>query len=197
MRLEARQEAHSKARPVVLVIDETVLRLFPPLHASWSKRGSQSHVGVIGQNARRVIFGAINIRTGHRIIRIASSQKQHEFQEFLRDLRCRYRERPLCLLLDAHGSHTAPATVAVAKDLGIRLLWLPKQSPELNAMDHLWRHLKRRIATNRQYGSIDEEAEAARAWVMSLPATTALRLVGITSKNYWLRRFSQNFLGHT
>jgi transposase len=197
MRLEARLTADREARPIVLMVDETLLRLFPPLRASWAKRGTQSHVEITGQNARRVLFGAINIRTGHRVIRITSSQKQSEFHEFLHQLRHAYCGRTLCLLLDAHGSHTASGTVGLARQLGIRLLWLPKQSPELNAMDHVWRHLKQRIAANRQYGSIDEEAEIAREWVLGLTATAALRIAGIKSKNYWLCRFSQNFRGRT
>lgn len=175
------------------MIDETLLRLFPPLRAQWAERGSQAHVAISGQNARRVLLGALNIRTAHRIVAIASSQKQQVFQDFLRQLRRSYRSRPVCLLLDKHGSHRAPATVRLAAELGIKLLWLPVQSPELNAMDHLWRHLKEKIAANRQYESIDELAQTARAWVMMLTAAMALRLAGIKSKNYWLKRFSQNF----
>jgi transposase len=186
-----------RADTIVLMVDETILRLFPPLRAAWAKRGAQARVEITGQNDRRVLFGAINLLTGHRIIMIARTQHQQEFQRFLRHLRCAYRGRPVCLLLDKHRSHTAPATVQLARQLGIRLLWLPTQSPELNAMDQLWRHLKQRIAANRQYETIDELASIARAWMLSLTTTVALRFAGIKSKNFWLRRFLQNFCGNT
>ena len=41
-------------------------------------------------------------------------------------------------------------SLALAAELNIRLLWLPRQCSELNAMDHLWRHLKADLAANRQ-----------------------------------------------
>src|SRR5437879_5673000 len=53
-------------RSVVLAQDETDLLLFPPLRAAWSKRGEVARVWLTGRNARRVIFGAINLRTGAR-----------------------------------------------------------------------------------------------------------------------------------
>jgi transposase len=82
----------------------------------------------------------------------------------------------------------------LADHLGIRLLWLPTQSPELNAMDQLWRHLKQKVAANRQYQTVEEHASLARTWMLTLTTTVAMRLGGIRSKNYWLKRFSQNFL---
>ena len=54
-------------RSVVLAQDETDLLLFPPLCAAWSKRGEDAKVWLSGRNARRVIFGAMNLRTGTRL----------------------------------------------------------------------------------------------------------------------------------
>ena len=47
----------------------------------------------------------------------------------------------------------------MAAQLDIVFLWLPKQWPELNAMDQLWRSLKHEVAANRQATSIDELAQ--------------------------------------
>lgn len=184
-------------KAVVLAVDETILRLFPPLRAAWSKQGTQAEVEITGNNARRVLFGAINIRTGHRSVMAGHSMRQEEFQRYLRDLRRRYRDLPLYLLLDKHGAHKAPKSVRLARQLNIRLVWLPTQSPELNAMDHLWRALKAKIAANRQYDTVDDLAAIAAQWIQSLTALAALRLAGLHSKNNWLRRFSQNFCGPT
>jgi DDE superfamily endonuclease len=75
----------------------------------------------------------------------------------------------------------------LAMELGIELVWLPKQWPELNAMDHLWRELKRLIAANRQAASIDELAGEAVDWVLGLRPREALRKAGILSPSFWLR----------
>jgi transposase len=144
-------------------------------------------VPVTGRNDRRVLFGAVNVETGHRVLRRAKSMRQVEVHAFLRELRSRYRAaRRIWLVLDQHGSHGSPATRKLAASLGIELLFLPKQWPELNPMDHLWKEVKRDVVANRQYATIDEEAEAAENWLLWLSPTEARRKVGMLSKNFWL-----------
>jgi hypothetical protein len=81
----------------------------------------------------------------------------------------------------------------LAAALGIRFLWLPKQAPELNAMDQLWRELKRLIAANRQAASADALASNAAGWVLGLTPQQARRKAGMTSPHFWLRNLVQDF----
>ena len=53
---------------VLLFVDATILRLFLPLRFAWAFRGEQGEVKISGRNAKRVLFGAINPRTGHRLV---------------------------------------------------------------------------------------------------------------------------------
>jgi transposase len=174
---------------VVLFQDETILRWFPPLRHAWALRGQQAVVPITGNNAKRVLFGAINPRTGHRLVLRRVRQRQEDFQAFLRYLRQHYPGRPIWLLLDRAPSHEAGRSQALAARSGVVLVWLPKQCSELNAMDHLWRELKRLIAANRQYHSIDEEAERSEQWVLDLTARQALRKAGVLSGDFWLADF--------
>jgi len=66
------------------------------------------------------------------------------------------------------------------------LLWLPTQCPELNPVDHLWRELKRLVAANRQFRTIDEEARYAMRWFLGLTERQALRKAGILAPGFWL-----------
>jgi transposase len=172
---------------VVLVLDETLLRQFPPLRAAWALRGEQAQVPITGENARRVLFGAINPRTGHRVVLQRPSMRQEDFQAFLRLLRARYPGRPLYLLLDQASCHTAAKSEALAARLDIHLLLLPKQWSELNSMDHLWRALKQYISANRQYPSVDAQAQHAEDWVLGLSDQQALRKAGVLGRHFWLR----------
>jgi transposase len=172
---------------VVLFVDETILRLFPPLRAKWAYRGEQPVVRVTGGNAKRVLFGAINPRTGHRVVMRGASMRQGEFQAFLRLLRRRYGGRPLWLVLDEAGCHTAARTRALAAALGVGLIWLPRQCPELNAMDHLWRPAKQNISANRQYRTVDEQADYAQRYVLGLTPRQALRKAGVLSARFWMK----------
>jgi hypothetical protein len=173
-------------RGVVLFIDATILRLFPPLRCAWAFRGQQADVRITGRNAKRVLFGAINPRTGHRLVISRPAMRQEDFQAFLRHLRARYGGRPLWLLLDRAPCHEAHTSQMLGGRLGIGLLWLPTQSPELNPVDHLWRELKRLIAANRQFRTIDAEASFAGHWFLGLTARQALRKAGILARDFWL-----------
>lgn len=172
---------------VLLFADATILRWFPPLRYTWAFRGEQAHVRITGENAKRVLFAALNPRTGRRLILRRFRQRQDDFQEFLRYLRRRYGGRPLWLLLDKASCHQAAASQRLAARLQMTLLWLPKQCPELNPQDHLWKELKRLIVANRQYQSLDQEACQAERWLLGLSPGTALRKAGILSGDFWLK----------
>ena len=174
---------------VLLFQDEIILRLFPVLRRAWSLRGEQAKVGITGRNAKRVLFGAINLRTGHRIVMQYSGLNQQGFQAFLRLLRRFYPGRPICLLLYEATAHTAPKSQSLAEALSITLIWLPKQCPELNAMDHLWKELKADISANYQYQSIEQHADVAKEYTLILTKKQALKRAGILSKNFWLKAF--------
>jgi hypothetical protein len=78
-------------RSVLLAEDETDLLLFPPLRANWSLRGEPHRVLLSGWNARRVVFGATNLRNGRRLFLVRRRQKQEDFQAFLTLLHQHYR----------------------------------------------------------------------------------------------------------
>lgn len=177
------------AGAVLLFEDETIVRLFPGLRRAWSLKGEQAAVGISGRNAKRVLFGIINMRTGHRVVLQYPNMCQASFQTFLQQLRRHYRHRPIWMILDKAGSHTTAKSQAKAKSLNMKLIWLPKQCAELNAMDHLWRQLKRDVSSNHQYGSIEEHAQTARAYIVKLTKHEALKKAGILSKNFWLKSF--------
>jgi transposase len=173
---------------VMLFTDWTLLRLFPPLRAAWSRVGEQARVPVTGRNAKRVLFGAINVQTGHRVVLGRKRAGGADARVFLAELRQRYRKAPtIWLLLDRAPAHTDAKTLRLAVELGIELMWLPKQWPELNAMDQLWKELKRLLAANRQAVNIDELAEKAADWGLQLRPREALRKAGILSPTFWLR----------
>jgi transposase len=179
---------------VLLFADATRLRLLPPLRAAWARVGEQAVVPITGRNAKRTLFGAINPRTGHRIVLRWPSETGPGARAFLAESRRRYRVAPtIWLLLDQGPAHTAVPTRRLAAKLGIELVWLPRQWPELNAMDQLWRELKRLVAANRQAANIEELTQQAENWVLGLRPQQALRKAGILSPRFWLKRLLQSF----
>lgn len=187
-----RRIRHCPLETVVLAEDETDVLLFPPLRAAWAERGRQAKVRISGRNARRVIFGAINLRTGRQVLEIHQRQRAQNFCSFLRELRRHYRARPLVLLLDEDASHTAHASQKIAADLDIRLLWLPKRCPELNPMDHVWRSVKRDVCANHQDTNVDMTAARVLRYLRRLTPRSALVKAGTRSARFWLHRALSN-----
>jgi transposase len=173
----------------LLMEDETILRLFPVLRRAWSMRGEQAQVPITGRNAKLVLFGTINLRSGHRVVVRGNDMGQAYFHALLREVRHRYRRRPVWMLLDKAKCHTAEISQSLAAALDIHFEWLPKQCSELNSMDQLWKELKKNISANYQYTSIDEHADYAEQWLLSLSNKEALRKAGVLSKNFWLKSF--------
>src|SRR6478609_5491607 len=85
-------------RSVVLAQDETDLLLFPPLRAKWAQRGEPAKVWLTGRNARRVIFGAMNLLTGTRVLLPRLKGWSADFQAFLDEVRWHYRGWHVALL---------------------------------------------------------------------------------------------------
>jgi DDE superfamily endonuclease len=137
----------------------------------------------------------LGVGNGRRLLLRRARACAADFQAFLRHLRQRhYRAgQPLWLLLDRASCHVAASSLALAAELDITLLWLPRQCSELNAMDHLWRHLKADLAANRQRPDIDALAEQAEAWTLALSPQQSLRKAGLLSKGCWLKNVRTNF----
>ncbi len=171
----------------MLAQDETDLLLFPPLRSCWTPVGQPKEVVLCGRNARRVVFGAMNLRTGSRFFLTRERQRAVDFQAFLRVLHHHYRGWQVALLLDEDPSHTAKGSVELADWFDVELLWLPKRYPELNPMDTLWGQAKDAICADKQYASLDEQVDRFVSRLESLSAWDALDTAGVRSDDFWLR----------
>ena len=172
-------------RSAVLAQDETDLLLFPPLRAGWSRRGEVARVWLSGRNARRVVFGAMNLRTGTWLFVPRERGRSADFQAFLEEVRWRYRGWHVAMLLDEDPCHTAQASLGAAE--GMTLLWLPKRAPKLNPMDTLWGQGKDVISANKQYGTIEEQVDRFLNHLRAMANREALHTAGVLAKGFWLK----------
>lgn len=140
------------------------------------------------RNDKRVLFGTINVRNGHRILTPYGNMRQESFQDFMRVVRRCYRGKAVWTLPDSSTAHRALKSRQLAEALHIKLVWLPKQCPELNAMHHRWQQAKADISSNHQYVDIDQRVAFAMKYRLQLTRIRALRRAGILSKNAWLKR---------
>src|SRR5262249_36659843 len=147
--------------------------------------GDVARVVLSGRNARRVIFGAMNLGTGARLFVPRQKGRSADFQAFLEEVRWHYRGWHVALLLDEDPCHTAQASRRAAA--GITLLWLPHRAPKLNPMDTLWGQGKEVISANKQYRTIQEQVERFLDHLLGMSNREALHTAGVLSKKFWLR----------
>jgi transposase len=168
--------------------DETDLLLFPPLRAGWFQRGKPATVPISGQNAKRTVFGTIDIGTGRRVLTARAGACAVDFQATLRLIRRKYRKQKVALLLDRASRHTAEESERLAAELDIELIWLPPRCTNINPMDRLWRWGKGKTCANKQHTSIDYQVEFYIEYLLGLSPQEALRKAGILSGRFWLFR---------
>lgn len=171
----------------VWVGDETAVREFPPLRASWSKRGEQATVLISGRNARRVVHGALEARSGELVRVVRERHRADDSLAFLAALGAVRPGVPKLLLWDNAPPHQPHRVRDAARAVGITVAFLPFRAPELNPCEDLWRGLKAEVAANRAYPTVDELAERAVAWLDGLTPDDRLRRCGLRSSKFdWL-----------
>ena len=177
-----------RKRTVILFLDETILTETPPLRKGWAHIGKQALVPIAGNRSKRIMYGALNIKTGNLILHDSLKWNQYEFQPFLTMIRQAWRGWNIVLFLDHGTPHKAPGTLKFAKNLGIKFRWLPKACPKLNPMDHLWRHIKNDVLPNEAI-SIENTVKIAYDYLQSLSHKDVLRKAGALSDKFWFREY--------
>jgi transposase len=174
-----------RPRAVILFCDEVIITQTPPLRAAWSKIGEALAVPITGNRDKRVLYGTLSLQ-GAVELYYAKEWDQDHFQAYLRQIRRRWRGWRIVLFLDRGSPHTAGASRQLAHSLGIALRWLPTACPELNPVDHLWRHVKAFVA-NEACPKVAETVERAASYVLKLTPQERLCKAGILSPNFWLK----------
>jgi hypothetical protein len=177
-----------RRRTVLLMLDETIVTETPPLYCCYGPIGEQVCVPITGNRSKRFLHGAINVRTGDVTLLITEQWIKETHQTFLSMVRSHWRGWNIVLFEDRASQHTAPESRVWAAELGIEVRLLPVATPELNAMDHLWRHTKREALADRETVTIDGSALDACRYILDLSPQERLRKAGVLSGNFWLTK---------
>jgi transposase len=152
----------------VLYLDECEVQLLPLVRAMWM-RGERVRIPTPGQNAKRVVFGALNARTGRLQHQVSARTRAVDFVAFLEQLLVAYPHGEVVLILDNVVTHQAKLVgqwLADPAHARVRMVWLPKYSAhEHNPIEQVWGQMKTAVAANRLHGSIEMLAESASRYL--------------------------------
>ncbi len=154
----------------------------------WAPIGQQAKVPILGQHRdKRILTGVLNIQTGSYFQYSSEAYTQATFHMILKLLRRHWRGWQIVMFVDKISAQWAHSSRRLAKDLGIQLRWLPKACPELNPLDHLWRHLKREILANEPLPDLATTLKHACSYLNDLLPHERLRKAGVLSHCFWLQ----------
>jgi transposase len=170
------------------MLDETIICETPPLYSCYGRIGQQVCVPISGNRDKRILHGAINIYSGDVVLLITNEWVQETHQFFLSMIRLHWRGWNIVLFEDRGTPHRAEESLYFARHLGIEIRFLPKATPELNAMDQLWRHVKGRALADQPTLSIEESANYACHYILDMSRHERLRKAGVLSGDFWLTK---------
>jgi transposase len=169
------------------MLDETIITETPPLYSAYGWPGEPIRVPISGNRRKRILHGVINIVTGDVVMLITEEWDQDTHIYFLEMIRSHWRGWNIVLFEDRGTPHKAAASLEQASKLKIEIRFLPRATPELNAMDHLWRQVKKRGLGNRPTQSIDQSADQACQYIYALTPRERLQNAGVFSGRFWLQ----------
>lgn len=170
------------------MLDEMIVTETPPLYSCYGRAGQPVWVPISGNRRKRILHSAINIYTGDLAMLITTDWVQETHQAFLHQIKAHWPGWNILVFEDQGSPHTATESLATAARLGIEVRFLPRATPELNAMDHLWRWVKGRGLANRPTHSIDESADQACRYLFDLTSHERLKKAGVLSGHFWLTK---------
>jgi transposase len=178
----------TREHTVIVMLDEMIVTETPPLYSCYGRCGQSVRVPITGNRRKRILHGAVNIHTGDLMMLITDEWVQETHQLFLHMINAHWCGWNLVVFEDRGSPHTADESLVTAARLGIEVRFLPRATPELNAMDHLWRWVKGRGLANRPTCSIDESADQACRYLFNMTAQERLTKAGVLSGRFWLTK---------
>jgi hypothetical protein len=164
----AERKAEASSEQILLLGDSAEVSLFPTITRCWARIGQQRVILTPGvRAAKRWNWGAVNPVTGQTVSVIHHRRNNVGFRRLLATISRAYDlpahpERKVILFVDNDMAHKAKAVRRLLEkhENRIQLEWLPSYSPELNAQEDVWQHMRRRVTHNHYFEHMDALLEA-------------------------------------
>jgi len=145
----ARTILSSGPKTKVWLQDETKFRTLPPLRQMWMKKGQQVRIPTPEVNDKFYSYGAINLANGDWFDIFFDNANSDATIAYLQEFLKADPDASHILIWDQARYHTSQKVQRwLMKQDRLSILLLPKYSPELNPVEHIWRVVKQRVAAN-------------------------------------------------
>ena len=150
--------------------DEVDIHLNPKIGPDWMNRGKQKYVVTPGQNQKRYLAGALDVRTG--LLLWCQSERKNSllFIDLLHRLvQSNPQAQVIHLILDnfkIHDSKAVQAAVAALEER-VKLHFLPPYCPDDNRIERVWLDLHANVTRNHRCASMTQLMTEVRRYLRS------------------------------
>jgi transposase len=146
-------------REAAVYEDEVDIHLNPKIGLDWMGRGQQKEAMTPGQNEKRYLAGAQDVRTGEIHWVEAKQKNSYLFWDLLCKLTKVYAQaKVIHVILDNYSIHSSNIIgVALANFASrVRLHFLPPYSPDHNAIERVWKDVHANVTRNHTCATMTE-----------------------------------------
>lgn len=164
----ARLVATLPRNEVAVYEDEVDVHLNPKIGLDWMGLGQQKDVMTPGQNEKRYLAGALDVRTGEVHWVEAVKKDAWLFLDLLKRLTVVYaKARLIHVILDNYKIHSSNIIAIALAHFArrVRLHFLPPYCPDYNRIERLWQDLHAHVTRNHQCGSMTELMREVRYYL--------------------------------
>jgi transposase len=147
------------AKEVAVYEDEVDVHLNPKIGLDWMGQGQQKEAMTPGQNEKRYLAGALDVRTGEVHWVEATHKDSWLFLALLKKLTVVYvHAKTIHVILDNYGIHSSDIIgIALAHFASkVRLHFLPPYCPDHNRIERVWQDLHANVTRNHRCHSMTE-----------------------------------------
>jgi transposase len=164
--------------------DESHIRDYQALRATWFEKGKQKKIPTYGHHASVNLFGAVNALDGDFFCMQATRCNAQAFERFLAFTLQRYPDKKVIMVLDNSRIHHARILRPFLEKNKERLyfLFLPPYSPNLNKVERMWQWLREKVIVNRFHKdrtAIQESIDSFLDFVKREPKQVLKRISGL------------------
>lgn len=143
----------------VLHADEVDIHLNPKIGLDWMNRGQQKQVVTPGQNEKRYLAGALDVRTGALICVEGGQKDSMLFLYLLKALLDQYpTAKRIHVVLDNYRIHSSEIAKIALQCFAKRIVvhFLPPYCPDANKIERIWQDLHADVTRNHRCRDMNE-----------------------------------------
>jgi putative transposase len=146
----------------------------------WMPPGKQVRIHTPGTNKKKAIFGGLDVLNGECFYHICDKKRTVEFTEYLSLIEQTHPVGAITIVADNGPAHISKCTAKWSeKHPRMKLLFLPKYSPQLNPVEKVWWFLKNRLFANRCYPCFEDIEAVIHRFFTKLQPANILQLAPV------------------